>query len=127
MDNTKKINRWLSQILHCYEQTNAIITQAEQAPSAAILAHCHERLEFFAAREQVLQRRMRRLERQLEQEVAEASKRLAGPSSNLAEASKKLLDTIYDAVRQRGKVTLTKKNDGGVRIEIPPAEKKKSS
>lgn len=134
MDNKKKINRWLSQILRCYEQTNAIIAQAQQACCPALLAHCHERLEFLAAREQVLQKRMGQLERQLEQELADANKRLAEaeqrlaePSNDLAHASKKLLDTIHDAVRQRGKVTLTMKDDGSIRFEIPPAEKNKSS
>ena len=75
MDNKKKINRWLSQILRCYEQTNAIIAQAQQARRPALLAHCHERLQFLAAREQVLQKRMGQLERQLEQELADANKR----------------------------------------------------
>lgn len=94
MDTNKKINRWLSQALHCAEQIRAIATQAEEGQCSAFLAHCQERLEFFAAREQVLTRRMRRLERQLAQELAEANIRLA-------EGSKRLLDTIYDAVRQR--------------------------
>ena len=118
MDTTKKVNRWLAQIRHCYEQTDTIIAQTQEGQhSAAFLAHCQERLEFFAAREQVLTGRMRGLERKLTQEVTEEKARLA-------HASMKLLDTIYDAVRQRGKVILTRKDDGGVQIEIPPAKQK---
>ena len=118
MDNTKKANRWLSQLLHCHNQAEAIVAQVEQGQhSDAFLAHCQERLEFFAAREQVLTSRIRRLHGQLTREVAEARNRVA-------EASEGLLDTIYDAVKKHGNLVLTNRDDGGVEINIPPAEKK---
>ncbi len=118
MDVTKKANRWLAQIRHCYEQTNAIIAQTQEGQhSAAFLAHCQERLEFYAARDKVLAGRMRRLERQLKQEIA-------AEKARLAQASKKLLDTIYDVVKQHGTVILTRKDDGGVEVDILRAEKK---
>lgn len=114
MDNTKKVRRWLSQIVRCHDQAQALVAQVEQGNhSPAFLAHCQERLEFYAAREKVLTARMRRLERQL--------------TADVAEISKAMLDTIHAAVKRHGQVVLKKTNEGDVQINILPAEKMKSS
>jgi hypothetical protein len=114
MDNTKKVQRWLSQLVRCHDQGQVIVAQVGQGDhSPAFLAHCHERLEFFAARQKVLTARMRRLERQVTAEVADMRK--------------ELLDKIHAAVKQHGQVVLKRTDEDGVQIDILPAEKTKSS
>jgi hypothetical protein len=100
--------------VRCHEQTQAIVAQVEQEDhSPAFLAHCHERLEFFAARHIVFTARMRRLERQL--------------TADVADMRKEILDRIDAAVKRHGQIVLKRTEEGGVQIDILPAEKMKSS
>ena len=118
MEIKKKADRWLSQLLHCRSQSEAIVAEIERGPhSAAFLASCHERLEFYSAREQVVSSRIRRQHRKLTQKLAEAR-------NDVAEASQRLLETIDDAVKKHGKVVIMKKKNGSVEIEVPATEKR---
>jgi hypothetical protein len=99
------MERLVSQIRRCGEQFDAISAQIENGdPSIVLLTHLNEQLEFFGARLDTLEKRMKRFRRQL---LLQKLKRDAAR-----------FQAICGELERHGRVLLTMPNEGSVEITV---------